>query len=162
LEKDKPFLKLRDVQMEDCDLLWGWRNDANTRASAFHTEIVPYDAHKDWFNKAIVDSSRHILIIMNYKNKPVGQMRLDIKDEEAEVDIVVDKEYRGRGYGTAALRIVAEKTFKCYNLKRLKAIIKKNNQPSISAFSKAGFKVLKYLDCNGIKVAEMIMEMKTQ
>jgi UDP-2,4-diacetamido-2,4,6-trideoxy-beta-L-altropyranose hydrolase len=130
-------LKLRPANLNDCKIMWEWRNDPETRKVSFNTEPIPFDEHKEWFYKSLKDPSRHIYIIM-LENKKVGVVRLDVNNSEAEIHINIAPDSRGMGIGPRAIKRACEKAFEL-GVKRIKATIKPENKASISAFSKAGF-----------------------
>lgn len=57
-------LYLREAVEEDMDLLYEWANDAEVRKNAFHTEQIPYDTHKKWFENLLKDTEtlQYILV----------------------------------------------------------------------------------------------------
>jgi len=160
IKKDIKKIKFREAVENDCELLWKWRNDDETRKFSFNEKFIPLDEHKNWFYDVLNNPNTKIYIVLNEKNKPIGQIRLNLNNNEAEINISIDREERGRGYGTEALKLISEIGF--YNLKLNKLIgyIKENNKKSIYAFEKSGFlnnglKVIK-----GYSAIEMVLEKK--
>ena len=73
---------------------------------------------------------------------PVGQVRFDVgkDDSEAVVDISVDKDYRGQGYGKALLMAALEHVFGTSTVGVVHAYVKSSNEGSIRTFEAAGFR----------------------
>ena len=95
-------LTCRRALKEDCDLYFAWANDPVTRSMAFNKEQIPYENHCKWYNKKIIDSNS--ILYLFYSDKiPVGQVRFDIVDGTAEIDISIDKDCRGQKYGSKML-----------------------------------------------------------
>ena len=42
-------LSLRPAEGRDCELLWQWRYEENTRKWSFDADYIPYEEHKNWF-----------------------------------------------------------------------------------------------------------------
>ena len=160
IKKDIKKIKFREAVENDCELLLKWRNEEETRKFSFNEDLIPLEEHKNWFFTALINPNTKIYILLNEKDVPIGQIRLNIDNKEAEINISIDREERGRGYGTEALKLISEIGF--YNLKLNKLIgyIKENNKKSIYAFEKSGFlnnglKVIK-----GYSAIEMVLEKK--
>ena len=132
-----PSVHLRPATSADCDRLWEWRNDPDTRAASFRTEPVPLEDHRAWFAGTLKNRNR-LIYIVEADDTPVGQVRFDRRGDEAEVSISIAADHRGRGLGEAALRQGIEQIRLAWAPKRLVAQIKPCNDRSISAFSAAG------------------------
>ena len=57
----------------------------------------------------------------------------------AEVGIVIMREYRHRGYGTAALKYIKKYAAHILHLKQIYAVVPNDNEQSLSLFRKADF-----------------------
>lgn len=130
---------LREAQPSDLDLLFKWANDELVRRNAFNTKKIPYEEHKKWFKKLLDDSSQ-VQFIMLLENEPVGQARLSVNMEEAEIDYSIAVEKRGMGYGKILIQLVQEAVYNKYtSIKKLTAKVKMSNMASICCFRKNGF-----------------------
>lgn len=137
---NKLCITLRPIKEEDCDLLFEWLNDSEVRQMSFNTDPVLYDEHKEWFSKMLCSSLTHIFIIC-VDEKPVGQIRIYIEKNEGIISFSIDKNYRGCGYGSKALRKIID-VVKKLGIKADKLIgkVKYENMFSRKAFHKAGYK----------------------
>jgi len=130
---------LRKVTRDDMDLLFQWANDPVVRANAFSTEQIPYENHQKWFTARMKDPDTAMYLYLQ-DDVPVGQIRLDIADKEAEIDYSIAPEYRGKGYGKKMLlhleTVVRESL---PHIAVLLGKVKLENQSSRHAFLKAGF-----------------------
>jgi len=132
-------LGLRLAEKKDCRLLWKWRNEESVRKFAFKTRFIPYEEHKKWFDEKLKNPNTQILILLN-GGKEVGQIRFDVDAKRvAEIDISIDKDERGKGYGTKGLQIVCKYGFKNFKIEKIISHIKKNNEVSLTTFIKVGF-----------------------
>ena len=111
------------------------------RQLAFNTDPIPFQTHVKWYKNKLKSSDSIIYIAFDESDTPIGQIRFDInKQNEAEVDVSVDRLYRGRGYGTELIKFGTEKLFKEKGIRKIYAHVKAFNEASIKAFEKAGFK----------------------
>lgn len=118
---------------------------------------------KDYVDSYIKSKDGMILGIYIKKNKRhIGNITLhliDWRNRNAEIGILIgNRKFRGKGYATEAIRLVAEHAFAKLNLRKLYAGMIKGNEASKRVFEKAGFKIEgilrehfylngKYLDC---------------
>ena len=99
---------LRDAMQQDVDILFMWANDTDVRKNSFKSDTISYEDHVKWF-KRIMEEDRVLQFIMMDDETPVGQIRLNLKDEEAEIGYSIASEFRGKGYGHRILQLVALK-----------------------------------------------------
>lgn len=133
-------LRLRCVEEGDRDLLYEWVNDDTVRANAFHTEKISYEGHVQWFEKMMADASVHQYILCDGV-MPVGQIRLNVEQNEAFIDYSVSPSQRGKGYGSKMLQMVQTQLFvdKISRVTKLIGQVKYGNYASAKAFEKCGF-----------------------
>ena len=132
-------LFLRKAEYSDMDLLFGWANDSTVRSNSFNTASIPYEDHVSWFNK-MMENDQILQFIMMDETTPVGQIRLNIDDDEAEIGYSIAKEYRGKGYGQRIIQLVSRVVKEQYpNIKKLVAKVKYNNIASNKVFQNEGF-----------------------
>ena len=153
-------IKFREATENDCELLLKWRNEEETRKFSFNEDLIPLEEHKKWFYAALKNSDIKICILLNKKDLPIGQIRLNIRNKEAEINIGLDKEQRGKGYGTEALKLISKIVFSELGLYKLIGYIKENNKKSINAFVNAGFLNNGLKIVKGHHAVEMVLEKK--
>ncbi|MFC1911838.1 UDP-2,4-diacetamido-2,4,6-trideoxy-beta-L-altropyranose hydrolase [Chloroflexota bacterium] len=149
-------LKLRLATPDDCRLLWKWANDPNTRTASFASGFIPWEEHVDWFQQKLADPCCILYIVVGEKNIPLGQVRFDRDTgESAEVSISITNVESNKGYGSAALKLACQRIVRESGVRKLTARIKKWNEASIRAFTRAGFTNAGLQDYKGQKVVEM-------
>ncbi len=132
-------LTLRQATLEDSLDLFNWRNDPVTREMSRNTEPIPWESHEKWYEKALADSRKKILMAENEEGK-IGMVRFDYQNSHsAEVNININPIFRGKGYGQLVLDNGCKYGFSKLGLNRIYAEIKKTNIPSIKLFERAGF-----------------------
>ena len=133
------MLKLREIEPADIDLLFEWANDPLTRKNSFHSDMIQYEDHKKWFSRMISDDSV-LQYIMMEDEIPVGQIRLNLEAEKAEIGYSIAAEYRGRGYGHIILQLIkGEIRNKHPEIRKLVARVKPDNIASNRLFISEGY-----------------------
>lgn len=136
------LLTVRRADVRDAELLRGWRNDAETRRRSFTKTTVSAAEHRAWLNKRLT-SDRAAIWIFNDGEVPVGQVRVDIDRDVAEVSIVVAPERRGRGYGKAMLSEAVRLLRKEFDDGlRARALVLDDHEASLRTFTACGFHVV--------------------
>ncbi len=144
------MITFRFVSREDCELLFGWRNDPATRKNSFNTNEIDWQTHQQWFEKKIYDPASIIYIVLNCDGKPVGQVRFDIsKEKEGIVNVSIDQKYRAQGYATESLRKLCPLVMRSKKFRRIVAYVKPLNIASYHLFERAGFQFVGSSQCNG-------------
>ncbi len=99
---------LRRATREDESLLLEWANDPAVRRHAFSPEPINPETHHEWFHKKLADPDCLLLIGEDEYGLPIGQVRFDCHDNQALIDISVDRALRGRSLGQKLLRSALE------------------------------------------------------
>jgi UDP-2,4-diacetamido-2,4,6-trideoxy-beta-L-altropyranose hydrolase len=141
-------LRLRRIQETDCKLLWEWANDPEVRLFAFSSEPIPWDTHVGWLTERLQKPDAFFFIALDDQDVPVGQVRFDINESKAQIDVSIDKGKRGFGYSPILIERGVEELFRRTPVKEIHAFVKLTNQSSIRAFEKAKFERV------GIKLVE--------
>jgi UDP-2,4-diacetamido-2,4,6-trideoxy-beta-L-altropyranose hydrolase len=140
-------LLLRRVELGDFKVLWEWANDPLVRQSSFEVDSIPWEEHLEWCNRKIADASCYFYWASFQSGEPIGQVRFDIKNQEAIVSIGLDSCQRGRGLGLAVLLKATALFFENSNSKKIHAFIKPTNHASMRLFEAAGFRWLEETQC---------------
>lgn len=130
---------LRDVLAEDMDLLYEWANDLAVRNNSFSTARITYEEHKEWFIHLLSrnDCKQYIYV---YDNEPIGQVRITISGDKAEVGYSICAEKRGMGHGKNLLQLLYSRVrADIPNIKKLVAKVKPENIASQRAFLEVGY-----------------------
>lgn len=138
---------LRKATTEDMDLLFVWANDKTLRANSFSSEQIPYEDHVNWFMRTMKSETIDIYILID-DGIPVGQIRLDISGEDAEISYGISAPYRGKGYGKLILQKFYDLVKSEYpDIKRLIARVKPDNNASKKILEREGY-TMKYVCYN--------------
>ncbi|WP_084696246.1 UDP-2,4-diacetamido-2,4,6-trideoxy-beta-L-altropyranose hydrolase [Salisaeta longa] len=131
-------LTLRPVEDSDCRRLWEWANDPEVRRQSYNTGEIPWEDHKEWFRRKRA-SDDCTIYIAEFGGDPVGQIRFDVEDERSVVDVHVDPDQHGKGFGTKIIKEGTGKFLDLSDLNQVHAYIKIDNIASCRAFEKAGY-----------------------
>lgn len=136
---------LRPVEREDADLVRGWLNDPEIRATLQWYRPLNRKAEEDFIDR--VGQSEHdlvLLIVLKEGNRPIGVAGLheiDFKNRHAMYGICVGcRDEWGKGHGTAVTRLMVGHAFETLNLNRVGLRVYEDNVRGIRAYERAGFK----------------------
>jgi RimJ/RimL family protein N-acetyltransferase len=116
-----------------------WRNADLNRLPSFDTTPITMDHHLAWL-KAALDNPRQTLMIAEDHGSPVGVLRYDCTDKEAEVSIYLVPGCHGKGWGTQLLRAGTHWLQNSRpEITCIRAHIKSDNLRSQSVFHTAGY-----------------------
>jgi UDP-2,4-diacetamido-2,4,6-trideoxy-beta-L-altropyranose hydrolase len=157
----RPRLRLRPVGEGDCEQLWKWVNDPDVRTSAFRSDVISWDEHRQWFSEKLNNPTCFQFIALDDRDVSVGQIRFDVRDGEAQVDVSIDKDKRGLGYGAALIQIGVRELARMVPVKAVHAFIKPENDASRRAFQKAAFRDQGVTDVKGCPSIHLMAEAET-
>jgi RimJ/RimL family protein N-acetyltransferase len=130
---------VRKAGPDDCALLWRWRNHPRVRAASFDDRVIPLAEHTAWFERALADPARAILVIED-AGAPVSCVRFDRIAGAIRVSIFNDPSRVGGGIGAPALQAAEDWVRANWpDARRIVAEIRPDNVRSQRAFAKAGY-----------------------
>ncbi len=135
-------ISLRAVEPGDADHLYRWENDATMWNNC--STIAPYSKyHLEEYIKTAGDiyalRQLRLMVVLNAEpNTTIGCVDLfdyEPRYERAEVAVLIDKDYRQKGYAKEALLLLEHYAFHFLNLHQLYAYIGESNWASLALFS---------------------------
>lgn len=146
LLKNKDIV-LRAVEPEDLEILYRWENSTvlwyhgNTLAP--YSKLVLRQYINDSLEMDIYQSKQLRLMIDLVEQKvTIGTIDLydiDAHNRRAGIGILIDDDYRRRGFAKQALELMSNYAFDFLYLHQIYAYIAQSNTNSISLFEKAGY-----------------------
>lgn len=144
------LIEMRPALQTDSDLLFEWRNDAETRALSHNTALVEHHDHERWMQFNVLNGyPAHVVMIADSELGALGVIRFDVLKTDVMsyiVSIAIAPRFRGQGYGGQSLaeacRLMGEYT--------LIAEIRPENAGSIRIFERCGFKRVRRNKANGM------------
>jgi RimJ/RimL family protein N-acetyltransferase len=119
--------------------VWEWRNDPVTRQMSRTTELIPWPAHRQWYERTAGAAGTALLIAL-VDGTPACMVRFDtLEPGAAEVHINMNPALRGKGLGKPILTAACAYGFDHLKLSRIFASIKAENAPSLKIFGSVGF-----------------------
>ena len=132
-------LSWRRATRDDALLLWQWANDAETRRQSFTEAPIPYADHVQWLERRLASDATRLWIFSDAAGA-VGQVRVERTGDDAEINIAVAPERRGRGLGTAMLRGALDAVRAEWgDAVRPRAQVFERNAASLRMFRRCGF-----------------------
>lgn len=133
-------LGYRPARLEDSALVLGWRNDPDVRAASRGQDPVGADEHAQWLGRVLADPDRTLLVVQE-GGVPVGSLRFDRHDGQAEISVAIAAQRRGYGIGAQAVREGTELLLAAYpDIREIFAEVRQENTASLSAFERAGYR----------------------
>lgn len=130
---------LRYAKEDDMDLLFEWVNEAMVRKNSFSTQEISYEEHKKWYQQLLSNMNCMQYIYM-YDTEAVGQVRLFVHGEKAEITYSICAAKRGMGHGKNILQLLCNQVKIDFpEVKRLVAKVKPDNIASQRAFLDNGY-----------------------
>ena len=126
---------IRLALKNDIHRVYNWRNLPEIIKLGTENKHVSWLEHYRWYGAAIKGENTLLYII----EPKCGVVRLDKKDDSAEISIYLLPEFQNQGRGTAAIKSATKKAFKNWHIKEVVAYILEGNDASIKSFEKAGY-----------------------
>ncbi len=135
---------LRLMTYEDTEKIVEWRNSDSVRKRFIYQGFFTKESHENWI-KTMVETGKVVQMIIceTGTDKPVGSVYvrdIDKTHHKAEYGIFIgEKDARGKGYGTAAAKLMVRYCFEELALHRLFLRVYAENERAIRSYEKAGF-----------------------
>ncbi len=139
--------RLRALEPEDLELMYGWENDMQIwRVSG---TIAPFSRHV--LSRLIEEqqfdiyATRQMRLVIEHDGQAVGAVDLfefDPHNRRAGVGIIVDSQHRAQGLGYDALKALEQYARQTLHLHQLWCSVTVDNEASLKLFRKAG-----YIEC---------------
>ncbi len=138
---ENSHIEMRRAKSEDSENIFQWRNHARIRAVSNHTGLIGWSEHQKWFSSVLSDSKRALLIGW-IKEVPVGVVRFDVQNNEAEISIYLVPDGSFAGQGKNLLKS-AERWFAANfpAVSQIKANVLGENIPSHKLFTALGYQI---------------------
>ncbi len=139
------IIQLRIAEPNDADLVYRWENDMKVWRDS--ETRVPYSMRQiESFllnNNDLVSEKQLRIIIEDVKsNTAVGCIDIYDYDEfnsRAGFGILIDKNYRGKGYAKNAIKLLSDYCFNTLLLNQIYALVLASNLNSVLLFESLGF-----------------------
>ena len=153
------MISFRKANEKDLEFLFNLRNEEAVRLVSFNSNPISLDAHREWFEKKL-SSGDSFIFIAEFDGQPIAQARFDLdhNNGEAEINIAVTENFRGKGYGSEILKSLSQQFLKDFpKIEAVRAFVKPDNPASLRSFEKAGYKICGKAVRKGCQCVEMIL-----
>lgn len=128
------IVRLRKVEPSDLPFLYQWENDAAAWADGSNHNPLSQKDLRDFITSSTGDLYKdgQLRLIIESNGTTIGCIDLfdlDIRNRRAGIGMYIAPEYRGKGYGAAAVKALEEYAFGFLDLRLLYAIIAVTNEP---------------------------------
>lgn len=135
---------LRFMTYDDTDLIVGWRNTDSVRKNFIYQALFTRESHENWIRtKVETGDVVQMIICETGSDRPVGSVYVrdvDRTHHKAEYGIFIgEADARGKGYGTAAAKLMIRYCFEEMKLHRLFLRVYADNLRAVKSYEKAGF-----------------------
>jgi len=135
---------LRPIGYSDTDLIVKWRNSDAVRKNFIYQALFTRESHESWMRTKVETGDVVQMIICEAEShKPVGSVYvrdIDHIHHKGEYGIFIgETDARGKGYGTAAAKLMIRYCFEELKLHRLYLRVYADNLQAIRSYEKAGF-----------------------
>ena len=139
---DRIYLSPRNS--EDAEIFTEWLNDFETTDYLGRSGIITtLDAEKKYLEENNSPEASFVIVTID-DDKMIGTISLECINHTnrcATLGVFIgNKNYRGEGYGTEAIKLILEYGFKYLNLKNVKLNLMEFNERALKCYKKCGFK----------------------
>nr|WP_262914144.1 GNAT family protein [Portibacter lacus] len=133
-------LNLRPAQKMDSLLYFNWANDPSVRIHSFSSEEIKLKDHQTWFDNKLTSADTYLFVV-HQNLEPIGQIRLEIIDNNALISYSIAAQYRGKGYSKFVLQLGINKIKEVKkDIKEVYGFVKISNIASCKVFKRLNFK----------------------
>jgi len=105
---------LRKAHEKDSLLVFNLSNDRIVRINSINQSPIKINEHSQWFIEKLIDEKCIFYLAFNKADSFIGQVRFDITQSNALINISIDKDFRGKHFAaslifTSSFRLLKEK-----------------------------------------------------
>jgi RimJ/RimL family protein N-acetyltransferase len=149
-------IRLRAMERGDIPMFVSWFNDPDVTLGLGMTVPLGQADEEGWFERTLaLPAEQHPLVIEVRHSDPMGMgmvewlpvgncgfHKINWQFRSAEFGIVIgEKDFRNKGVGTSAVKLLLEHGFHNLNLHRVSLQVHADNPGAIRCYEKAGFRL---------------------
>ena len=129
---------------EDVEIFTMWLNDIETaKYIGRSAQIITLDSEKKYLEQNSTPEATFVIVTLD-NDKMIGSVSLEEINwinRKATLGIFIgDKDYRSKGYGTEAIKLILDFGFNHLNLNNIKLDLLEFNERALKCYKKCGFK----------------------
>ena len=138
------MIQLRKIEPKDLPFLYQWENDASAWADGANHNPLSQQDLRTYIESTTGDIYKdgQLRLIIEEEGVTMGCVDLfdfDPRNRRAEIGMYVAPEFRGKGVGKEALRLIEEYTFGFLHLRVLYAVVATKNIACTTLYRNAGY-----------------------
>lgn len=134
-------IEIRVARPEDSRKLFQWRNHPSIREVSRNADVIDWQDHQSWF-ASVLDDPEKMLLIGQRSESPVGVVRFDKRNDEAEISIYVVPDSTSFGLGQSLLQSAEQWLVANHpEIRKICAHVLGENERSQRLFSGAGYQI---------------------
>lgn len=138
-------VRLRPFHRDDIPLKVAWINDPGVHEYLHYEIPLSEDRSRAWWESARRDPSRRDMVIETTDGRPIGLVGLlgiDLQHRLAEIYLAIgEKAHWGQGIGSAATHLLFAWGFDTFDLHKLYATVRAENETMKKLLSKQGMQM---------------------
>lgn len=146
-------VRIRLLQEADLNLTLAWRNQDRVRTSLVTSRALTLEEHLAWHRNYSTKDDDFVFVIeeVSSSHAPVGQISIyaiDWRKKKAEFGrlLIGEESALGRGFASAATRLVLDLAFGSFDLQSVRLEVFQTNARAIALYAKQGFTELGLVD----------------
>ena len=141
---ESSLCRLRALEPEDLEVMYGWENDTELwrvsgTTAPFARHVLLRLIEEQQFD---IYATRQLRLVVEFDGKAAGAVDLfefDPQNRRAGVGVVISPEYRGRGLATDALKATERYAYEILHLNQLWCSVTEDNAASLALFHHLGY-----------------------
>ena len=134
---------LSPMNSSDTELYTKWLNDEAVAANiGQYRKIISLASEQKYLDNTVMDGHNYAIVLLD-GDKLIGNISLmddNSVDRTATLGIFIgDEEYRSKGYGAEAIRLILDYGFKTLNLRNIMLTVHSDNPRAVACYKKVGF-----------------------
>jgi len=131
---------IRKANEKDVTVVFNLSNDRVVRLNSTVEIPLKWQDYLNWYTEKMIADEYELYLAFNKADVFIGQIFFNIIDNNAFINISIDKEFKGKLFSsplifTSSFRLLKNNP----DIKNIIAYIRPQNTPGIKAFSKAGY-----------------------
>ncbi len=135
-------LYLSPVSIDDADIYIRWMNETVARSFGQYPLVVASKSDLNWLFEPPVNMQRYAMVLLD-GDVLIGSIsihNIDHLNRNAFLGIFIgEQEYRSKGYGAEAIRLILAYGFDTLNLHNIMLSVNADNAAGIACYKKVGF-----------------------
>ena len=134
-------VSLRPLEREDLRFVYSLDNNASVMRYWFEEPFETFDELSSLYDQHVHDQGERRFIVMEGSARVglVELVEIDLNHRRAEIQIIIDPNFQGRGLASRAMRLALDYGFKVLNLHKVYLYVDKVNTKAVHIYSKLGF-----------------------